>query len=26
VGDKLPLTVTRGGSTQTITVTVGESS
>jgi putative serine protease PepD len=26
VGDKLTLTVTRGGSTQTITVTVGESS
>ena len=26
VGDKLQLTVTRGGSTQTITVTVGESS
>jgi putative serine protease PepD len=26
VGDKLPLTITRGGSTQTITVTVGESS
>jgi putative serine protease PepD len=26
VGDKLPLTVSRGGATQTITVTVGESS